>query len=96
MLHNFTETAVLQLLDYVLDNYKITKPNLCVCERCRQDIMAIALNKLPPHYVVTNTGKVFTQVSFDHFGGRAQVIAQIANAVKIVNNNPRHDHTPNI
>ncbi|MEG6615600.1 late competence development ComFB family protein [Peptococcaceae bacterium 1198_IL3148] len=91
MLKNYTEIATLQLLDYVLDNYKKTHPNLCDCERCRQDIMAIALNHLPPHYVVTDTGKVITQISFDHFGGKAQVISQIVNAVEIVMNNPRHE-----
>ncbi|MBM7854082.1 competence protein ComFB [Desulfohalotomaculum tongense] len=87
MLHNYTETAVLQLLNEVLKNYD---GSLCTCERCRQDIIALALNNLPPRYIVTDTGEIITQVSFNHFGGRAQVIAQIVKAVETVAKNPRH------
>ena len=54
MLHNYTETAVLYLLDDIIKEYKKTKPDLCDCERCRQDIMALALNNLPPHYIVSS------------------------------------------
>lgn len=90
MLLNYTETAVLELLDTVLAKYKETHPNVCCCNRCREDVMAIALNNIPPHYVATETGKVLKRVSFDRLGGKAQVIAQIMRALDIVSNNPRH------
>ena len=90
MLFNYTETAVLELLDSVLDQHKKTFPNICCCTRCREDVMAIALNNLPPHYVVTETGKVLKQVSFERLGGKAQVITQILRALEIVSKNPRH------
>ncbi len=89
MLHNYTETAVLQLLDSVLTNYQEKNKPICTCERCRQDIMAIALNNLPPRYVVTDTGKIITSVSFEQFGGKAQITAQILRAIEIVQSNPK-------
>ncbi|MTI79611.1 MAG: competence protein ComFB [Firmicutes bacterium] len=89
MLHNYTETAVLQLLNDVIKNHQ-KENEMCTCERCRQDIMAIALNNLPPSYIVTDTGEIITQVSFNQFGGRAQVITQIMKAAEIVASNPRH------
>ncbi len=45
---NVMETLVLRQLDAV-----IRKFNVCGCDRCRCDIAAIALNLLPPRYVVT-------------------------------------------
>lgn len=90
MLLNYTETAVLELLDDVLEKYKEKHPDICYCTRCREDVMAIALNNIPPHYVVTETGKVLKQVSFERLGGKAQVITQIIKAMEIVSKNPRH------
>ncbi|MBO8138261.1 MAG: late competence development ComFB family protein [Desulfotomaculum sp.] len=91
MLQNYTETVVLQLLNSVLEDYKKNKnPNICTCERCRQDIMAIALNNLPPRYIATDTGEVITQVAFNQFGGRAEIITQLIKAIEKVNANPRH------
>ena len=46
---NTMENAVAaQLLDI-----KSRFPGACFCEYCQQDIMALALNSLPPRYVVT-------------------------------------------
>lgn len=53
--------------------------------------MALALNQLPPHYVVSDEGTIYTKVNFDQIGGKAQVIAAITNAIKQVAANPRHD-----
>ena len=52
--------------------------------------MAIALNNLPAHYVVTETGRIITQVSAEQLGGKAMVIAQILKAIEIVHKNPQH------
>ena len=90
MLYNYTEAIVLQTLNSILDKYKLTNQDLCTCERCRQDVMAIALNNLPAHYVVTETGRIITQVSAEQLGGKAMVAAQILKAIEIVHKNPQH------
>ncbi len=35
----------------------------CDCERCKLDIAAIALNNLPPSYVVSTEGEIVKSVS---------------------------------
>ena len=44
---NYMEDAVEATLDEILE-WKDT----CRCERCRSDVKALALNHLPPKYVV--------------------------------------------
>ncbi|OAT81364.1 late competence development ComFB family protein [Desulfotomaculum copahuensis] len=90
MVHNYTEEAVRRALPDVLQEYRLAHPDTCDCQRCREDILALSLNQLPPHYVASNEGTIFTKVSFDQIGGKAQVIAAITNAIKTVSAHPRH------
>ena len=90
MVYNYTENAVRQMFPDVLKDYRKKNPDICTCDLCRDDIMALALNQLPPHYVASEEGTIFTKVSFDQIGGRAQVVAAIAKAIEQVSRNPRH------
>ena len=90
MLKNYTEVAVAEMLPRVLEEYRKQNPGVCDCERCREDIMAIALNRLPPRYVVTDEGTIYTKVIFDQIGGRAEVTAAILQGIKVVSAHPRH------
>ncbi|MEG0979189.1 MAG: late competence development ComFB family protein [Oscillospiraceae bacterium] len=53
VLYNLTEKLVLEKLDKVLDSMKC-----CKCDRCKMDIIAMALNSLEPHYVVKSRGVI--------------------------------------
>lgn len=90
MIYNYTEVAVKQALPEVLKEYIKNNPETCTCPRCQEDILALTLNQLPPHYVATDEGTIFTQVSFDQIGGKAQVVAAITRAIQQVAANPRH------
>lgn len=79
---NATEMTVLELLKETLN----TK-DICKCERCRLDIAAIALNNLPPSYVVTTEGEVVKTVERQ---SKVDAIRQIENAIAIVSQNPHH------
>lgn len=78
---------VLSVMDkFLVERYK----DYCACPRCRCDIAAIALNYLPPHYIVeTETGKEF---------GSPWVMVETAvtEAIDRVMENPNHPrtHTP--
>ncbi|WP_027357413.1 late competence development ComFB family protein [Desulfofundulus thermocisternus] len=91
MIHNYTEEAVKRLLPEILKEYTKNNPHTCTCIYCQEDIMALALNQLPPHYVVSDEGTILTRVSFEQIGGKAQIIAAITSAIKQVAANPRHD-----
>lgn len=90
MVYNYTEDAVRRMLPDVLKDYLLKNPQICTCDICRDDIMALALNQLPPHYVASEEGTIFTKVSFDQIGGKAQVVAAITRAIEQVSSKPRH------
>ena len=90
MIVNYPEVAVKELIDDVLNSYSLKNPGTCQCDRCRNDIMALALNNLPVKYVVTDQGHIFTKAIYDQIGGKAQVIAALTSAIQIVQQKPRH------
>lgn len=63
---------------------------VCSCERCKKDTVALALNTLPPKYVVTDLGEVLTNINLDSTQWRADITIAVHNALGIVNKKPRH------
>lgn len=83
---NSMEAVVREFLDELLEKY----PNVCKCEKCKLDITAFALNRLPPKYTTTNLGQVYTKSSILDSQYRADIISAVALGIKSVKNNPRH------
>ena len=63
---------------------------LCRCEHCRYDVVALALNFLPPRYIVSSQGEAFTKVSELEQQFNIDILWAIANAAIIVGKKPRH------
>lgn len=63
----------------------------CKCTKCKNDIMALALNKLPPKYVVTEKGMVFAQLHALDPQIRADIMTAVTEASKRVNANKQHE-----
>lgn len=91
MIINYPELAVKEMIDEVLENYAQEKSDVCKCDRCKNDVMALALNNLPSKYVVTDEGRIYTKVIFDQVGGKAQVISALVYAIQKVQKFPRHN-----
>ncbi|MGI6551926.1 MAG: late competence development ComFB family protein [Bacillota bacterium] len=85
-LKNYMEDIVWSFLPKVLAQY----PNICQCELCRHDIVALALNQLPPRYVSRELGEIYTKVNILESQHRADVYAALTKAIAVVENNPRH------
>ncbi len=85
-LQNYMEILMWQRLDDVLDAH----PGVCRCEKCRYDIAALAMNFLPPRYVVTDRGQIYTKIKALEQQFTIDIISAIAQAIKIVNTSPRH------
>lgn len=83
---NYMEDVVAHKTDDLL---KIM--NICKCEKCRADIMAIALNKLPPKYVVTDKGELFSKVRELEQQFEVDVEMEVIKAAVFVGKNPRHE-----
>lgn len=80
------EEAVTNMLDRVLENIDV-----CKCPKCKLDIMALALNRLPPRYVVTKEGELFVKVAELQEQFNVDIITAITAAAFVVKNNPKHD-----
>lgn len=63
----------------------------CMCDTCRVDVTAIALNSLKPYYVVTKKGEVYARTGELAVQSSADVIAAITKGAKLVQAKPRHD-----
>ncbi|MFH1791751.1 MAG: late competence development ComFB family protein [Candidatus Omnitrophota bacterium] len=83
---NYMEDAVLGELGGVLENMK----DMCKCEKCRQDIVCYALNRLPAKYVSTDLGNAYTKLHQIRVQTKADIAVQLMEGVKIVKDNPRH------
>lgn len=65
--------------------------DVCKCEQCYEDIKCIALNKLPPKYVSTARGELFSKI--DQQMIRQNVLdidMAVISAMEFVKKNPRH------
>lgn len=83
---NYMRLIVEQTLYEILEN----RQDYCDCERCRLDALALALNHLPPKYVVTHKGYVYTKLEELAFQFRTDVTVAVTNSLKTVSSNPRH------
>lgn len=85
-LKNYMEEVVWQTLEKLLAE----RPEVCSCEKCRLDMAAIALNKLPPRYTVTEKGKVFAKAAQLECQFKTDILMAVLKAIEIVGKNPRH------
>lgn len=85
MCHNLMEDIVRRHVDAILGG-----DGGCCCPVCRADVMAYALNHLPPRYVVTDVGRMMVQLDSCESQFRADVVAALSTARKVVREHPRH------
>ncbi|MCL2616911.1 MAG: late competence development ComFB family protein [Defluviitaleaceae bacterium] len=84
---NHMEDAIRMMTPKVLESMD----GICSCDRCASDRMAYALNLVPPKYVVTARGEVYTKVSLLENQSDASIIAAITQAALAIKASPRHD-----
>ena len=81
VLVNVAELAVKERIEEAMDKFKC-----CQCDHCVKDVLALAVNNLPPKYIVRNELDQALEIRrFD-----ADVISALVNAVIKVKQNPRH------
>ncbi len=82
VLVNAMESVVLEKLESVLSRFKC-----CKCDRCKKDIVALALNKLPSKYKVLREGNPVPDLDPQT---NVQVVTALIQAVLAVRDHPRH------
>lgn len=68
----------------------IKRNNGCECERCRLDVMAIALNNLPSKYIVTKSGERYMKLAALREQLNVDLVTELTKAAQIVKENKRH------
>ena len=82
---NCMEISVKECLDKLIE-----ESNGCKCEKCRYDMMAIALNNLKPYYVTTHLGEVITKIKNMEQQSEANIVVEVTKAIKKVHMSPKH------
>lgn len=84
VLVNLMEDLVASRVDATLDRF-----NCCKCNKCKKDIVALALNRLKPRYVVMreNDGER-RKAAEEQYG--SEVTSALVQAILVVKKEPRH------
>jgi len=86
MIKNYMEDYVAETLEYIF-KYNRDCDEICKCEICRDDIMAMALNKLPAAYATTMRGKVYAEYHSKDFQYRSDIVTELLKAIDCVSKN---------
>lgn len=78
--------------DLVEEEYEHCKSlaQCCTCEQCHADVVAYALNHLPPQYAATRVGMVYTKINNLRFQHLADIRTALAQGFQKVSESPRH------
>ena len=85
-LRNVMESLVASTLDEVLSR----SPEICSCDRCRLDMLAFALNNLPPRYIVEDPEGIHAHLEAITAPFRGDVHYNVGRAVQMVSTRPHH------
>jgi competence protein ComFB len=99
-IHNTNEDLVFNAVQNIFDEIQNrgNPEKLCLCYQCRIDTICFTLNRIEPHYIVSNRG--FTrieQTGIKHQQIEADITSLIYKGLRLVNHNLRptapHDDT---
>ncbi|MBF8377812.1 late competence development ComFB family protein [Alicyclobacillus mali] len=62
----------------------------CHCQQCLDDVLAMALNHLPPRYATTDEGQLYVQVEYLRPQLRSDILRELTQAALWVSSHPRH------
>ncbi|MDD2703128.1 MAG: late competence development ComFB family protein [Candidatus Omnitrophica bacterium] len=85
-IHNYMEDMAADKLEEILSE----KDDICKCQKCRFDMIVWALNHLPPKYVVTEKGRMYTKLIEQDVQFRVDIVKELTKAVLRVSRNPSH------
>ena len=78
-----------EIVEAKLDIF-LAQVDMCKCDMCRADVLALALNRLPPKYVVSTSGDVYSRLQTTTTQMMAEITVALTSAVEMVSRRPRH------
>jgi competence protein ComFB len=91
-IHNTSEDVVCKVVQTIFDDVieKGNPENYCLCDQCRVDTICFVLNRVEPHYIVSNRGSTrIDHTGIKHQQNEADIISLAYKGFKLVNHNLR-------
>lgn len=88
MSNNSVYNVMESIVEQAMRDLVQQRPDLYHCDQCRLDIKAIALNRIPPKYVVSHKGEVFSKVGAMANQYMTDVYRELSKAISIVSTDP--------
>ena len=85
-IQNYMEEVVQDELEQLLAE----RDDVCKCQKCRFDMMVWALNRLPPKYVITDRGRLYTKLKEQEIQFKADVVQELTKAIDVIRKHPNH------
>lgn len=84
---NYMEEIVQDELEMLLSE----RTDVCKCQKCQLDMMVYALNRLPPKYIITDKGWLYTKLKEQEIQFKTDVVKELTKAIDFVKKNPQHE-----
>ena len=82
-LSNLMEETVLQKIDQIWQ-----ETYYCKCDKCKMDIAAYALNRLPPRYEQSKEGEMLHKFDASTMQMDVEITAVVCKAIQVVGEDP--------
>lgn len=79
-----------KIVEEKLEN-QLKDRNCCKCERCVEDMTAMALNRLPAKYVSSHNGELFSKLDSAARQNSVDINVAVTNAIDCVSSRPSHE-----
>jgi competence protein ComFB len=91
-IHNTSEDLVCKMVQTIIEDLK-NKGNpegFCLCDQCRVDTICFTLNRIEPHYIVSNRGSTrIDYTGIKHQQDEADIMSIVLKGFRLVNHNLR-------
>ncbi|AGN38103.1 late competence development ComFB family protein [Bacillus paralicheniformis] len=84
MLVNAKEAVLEELFDQYIEQLHMS----CKCSRCREDVLALALNAVKPQYVTDESKLTYIKAELVDKQKNTSMLVTLAEAARKVNDNP--------
>jgi competence protein ComFB len=84
---NIIEMLVIEIMEDII---KMPGIEICKCQKCLSDVVAMSLNKLPAKYVTTHEGIRLTKDMLRNSQYKVDVFKVVLDSIKKVSENPKH------
>lgn len=79
----------------VLTNALSLRYDICTCNRCRNDMLAYVLSRVPAKYVTTEAGALHTIIDQTRVEKEAEIARAAISAINAISTSPRHETKEN-